>query len=489
MMQESPFKYFQMQSTISKLRNQVHSLTAFLTPLLPLANCHMVEMFTENHWDKLVPTALRQSLESYELNDAVDKFWEAIAMCDSTDTSELTLWIKKARSHYITVNNDYCLNVKQLQSRIQEWGGQVKSEIRVTQFMTSKKSYEVQTMSSLVASLYNYTQSTCCVEAGGGRGHLPVALTLGYGVPSLTIDCADKTIEAAAERIKIIQKQWHSIAKRIKDGNEVRMHDSINKNLHRFASAYITSDTDVAAIVREKFPEQTDVKLLLTGLHTCGNLGPDSLRVFTTQPFVSAVFNVPCCYHLLTEEVDAAMFDVFERNFGSGLKGEQGFPMSEFLRGYKLGRNARMLAAQSIDRVVHHKQLPDKSLLYRAVLQVIIKTHLPSFPFPEGKLKRLSTKCQGFRDYLKMADATLNLGLYDNLSESYLADVNAKMDVRWKYIVLFYLLRLCLAQVVESVILLDRLLFLFESGFRDVFLVKLFDPVLSPRCHSIVAVR
>lgn len=38
--------------------------------------------------------------------------------------------------------------------------------------------------------------------------------------------------------------------------------------------------------------------------------------------------------------------------------------------GYNLGRNARMLAAQSIDRVVDQKQLPSKSLLYRAMLQV-----------------------------------------------------------------------------------------------------------------------
>ncbi|CAG9788271.1 unnamed protein product [Diatraea saccharalis] len=133
--------------------------------------------------------------------------------------------------------------------------------------MNSKKSYEVQRMSSLVASLHSVCSTTCCVEAGGGRGHLPVALTLGYGVPSLTIDCDEKTINSAAQRIKIIQKQWHAIAKKIHSGNEEQVSRGINKDLHRFASAYMTRHTDLAAIVRDKFPEHSNknIKLLLTG--------------------------------------------------------------------------------------------------------------------------------------------------------------------------------------------------------------------------------
>lgn len=88
-----------------------------------------------------------------------------------------------------------------------------------------------------------------------------------------------------------------------------------------------------------------------------------------------------------------------------------------------------------------------------------------------------------------MADDILKLELFDSLPDSFFTDVNKNMDCQWKKLVLFYLLRLCFAQVVESLILLDRLMFLFENGFDKVYLVKLFDPVLSPRCHSIVAVR
>ncbi|XP_050344288.1 probable methyltransferase-like protein 25 isoform X2 [Nymphalis io] len=406
------------------------------------------------------------------------------------DDNELTKWVLDSQSHCVNLSNDYCISRTQLQEKIKSWGGDFKPEVRIKQFMTSKKSYEVQTMSHLVASLFNASGSTHCVEAGGGRGHLPVALSLAYHLPSLTVDCDERTISNAENRVKIIQKQWHAIAKKIRDGSEESISESINSNLHRFASTFITKDTDLAAIVREKFPEHSsyDIKLLLTGLHTCGNLGPSSLRILSSRSHVSAALTVPCCYHLLLERTDHHLLDVFQRDHGHVATGH-GFPMAEHLRGYNLGRNARMLAAQSIDRVVHYRQLPDKSLLYRAMLQVIIRTHLPDLPLSEGKLKGLGPKCKDFKEYFKTADGLLKLGLYDTLPDTYLSDLVENMHCQWKKIVLFYLVRLCLAQVIESVILLDRLLYLYENGFEKVYLVKLFDPVLSPRCHGIVVVR
>ncbi|XP_046967738.1 probable methyltransferase-like protein 25 [Vanessa cardui] len=473
----------------SKLRQQLDRIITYLSPLLSLANCHMVEFFTHNHWENLLPSDLRQYLDDIELNDAIDQFWKC-AKGEQDDKTELSKWVLNSQSHCVSLNNGYCISRSQLQEKIKSWGGDIKPEVRIKEFMTSKKSYEVQTMSHLVASLFSASGSTHCVEAGGGRGHLPVALTLAYHLPSLTVDCDQRTIINAEKRVKIIQKQWHAIAKKIKDGSEESISESINSNLHRFATAYITEHTDLAAILREKFPEHssTDIRLLLTGLHTCGDLGAASLRIATHRATVCAALTVPCCYHLLHETTDHLMVDTFQRDFAPEAAGH-GFPMSVHLRGYSLGRNARMLAAQSIDRVVSHQQLPDKSLLYRAMLQVIIKTHLPDLPLSEGKLKGIGAKCKDFNEYFKTADVLLKLGLYDSLPDTYLMDLGKNMNCQWKKIVLFYLVRLCLAQVIESVILLDRLLYLYENGFEKVFLVKLFDPVLSPRCHAIVVVR
>ncbi|XP_073945956.1 probable methyltransferase-like protein 25 [Choristoneura fumiferana] len=474
-----------MDSTMFKLRSHIDAIVTYLTPLLPLANCHMVEFLTEKHWERLLPRGLRETLDGMEMDTAVELFWSSCENNDC-DKSELSRWVHAARSHCLAVNNQYCLSVGQFENRIKSWGGEMQPEIRVKDFMSSKKSYEVSTMSRLLSSLYHATGASCSVEAGGGRGHLFAAATLAYRLRCLTVDCDANTLASAEERGKVIQKQWHAIAKQVEDGREQNVPKPVGEGLHRFAKLFVTEDTDLAAVVKEKFPEleHDDARILLTGLHTCGNLGPSSLRIFASQPSTCAVLNVPCCYHLLTEELDSSLFDVFQINYGG--EGERrGFPMSEHLRGYNLGRNARMLAAQSIDRVVAQRQLPAKSLLHRALLQELIKKHKPDFVLAEGRLKRVAAKTQDFVQYFKMADSILNLELFESLPASAMGNV----DCQWKKMVLFYLIRLCLAQVVESLILLDRLLFLRENGYNNVFLVKLFDPVLSPRCHCIVAVK
>lgn len=40
----------------------------------------------------------------------------------------------------------------------------------------------------------------------------------------------------------------------------------------------------------------------MVGLHTCGDLAPSTLRLFTAKSEIKAVCSVGCCYHLLSEE-------------------------------------------------------------------------------------------------------------------------------------------------------------------------------------------
>lgn len=60
--------------------------------------------------------------------------------------------------------------------------------------------------------------------------------------------------------------------------------------------------------------------------------------------------------------------------------------------------------------------------------------------------------------------------------------------IRWWEVVTFYSLRLAMAPVIETVILLDRQLFLYENGHNSIML-PIFDPLLSPRNQVIVAVK
>lgn len=100
-----------------------------------------------------------------------------------------------------------------------------------------------------------------------------------------------------------------------------------------------------------------------------------------------------------------------------------------------------------------------------------------------GKLK-----CSGFVDYVRKALRRLNV---DDLgiSEEFLKDLENKFQVELEQLKVFYLYRMTFAPVLEGVILLDRLLFLKECGYDNSFMVKLFDPVVSPRCYSILAFK
>ncbi|XP_041071899.1 methyltransferase-like protein 25 isoform X3 [Carcharodon carcharias] len=162
-------------------------------------------------------------------------------------------------------------------------------------------------------------------------------------------------------------------AKRIKEAN-----------LYSPLTLHVTSTTELQDII-------SDIKdSMMVGLHTCGDLASDTLRIFMTKPELKAVCSVGCCYHLLSEE--------FELSGDSKecCQGPWGFPMSQYLRGnvWRCGRNARMSACLPLERVTVGHGLPSESLFYRAVLQVIIKEH-----FENGKayttLQRTNSKHVG----------------------------------------------------------------------------------------------
>lgn len=52
----------------------------------------------------------------------------------------------------------------------------------------------------------------------------------------------------------------------------------------------------------------------MVGLHTCGDLAANTLRIFAAKPEIKAVCSVGCCYHLLSEQ-----FENQEEGNSSGL--------------------------------------------------------------------------------------------------------------------------------------------------------------------------
>ena len=65
----------------------------------------------------------------------------------------------------------------------------------------------------------------------------------------------------------------------------------------------VARSSDTASISRTNLEASSPTtRLLLTGLHTCGNLGSASVELFATNPVFQVLCNVGCCYHQLTEK-------------------------------------------------------------------------------------------------------------------------------------------------------------------------------------------
>ncbi|TRY95989.1 hypothetical protein DNTS_034565 [Danionella cerebrum] len=247
-------------------------------------------------------------------------------------------------------------------------------------------------------------------------------------------------------------------------------------NLFSPLTSYVTAETELRALITEL------ENAILVGLHTCGDLGPSSLRMFRARPELHAVCSVGCCYHLLSEEFNPE---------GSGCVGDAcGFPMSQYLKDQACfcGRNARMSACLALERVSSGGGLPMESLFYRAVLHVILRDHYDSFK-SEKRVGNVYSKATSFVDYVRRA--LRKLGLDENkLSDPEIQSYHDLYSPRMDEMVAFNMLKVTLAPCIEGLILLDRLCYLKEQeNVSHSALVQLFDPVQSPRCYAVVGIK
>ncbi|XP_015484355.1 methyltransferase-like protein 25 isoform X2 [Parus major] len=274
---------------------------------------------------------------------------------------------------------------------------------------------------------------------------------------------------------------------------------SSESNLYFPLTSCITAETELSDII-------TDLEdCMMVGLHTCGDLAANTLRIFTAKPEIKAVCSVGCCYHLLSEQFE---------NQEECQDQVWGFPMCQYLKdkGWCCGRNARMSACL----------LPTESLFYRAVLQVIIE-EIYGVTKSDRHVGKTFSKSSSFIDYvrrslkkLELDDSKLYLEMnkraavlhrpnvcfvsgsgqklmpWDEykLPDSCIMDYYEKYKHRMNELEAFNMLKVVLAPCIEVLILLDRLCYLKEQeNIAWSGLVKLFDPVKSPRCYAVIALK
>uniref|UniRef100_A0A1A9WV49 Methyltranfer_dom domain-containing protein n=1 Tax=Glossina brevipalpis TaxID=37001 RepID=A0A1A9WV49_9MUSC len=484
---------------IANLRTRLDAILTFMEPYWEWVNCHMVNFLTDNIWETYVPESLQNEvLDASHVASCIETiFWSGSVKKSSLEYPECFKFVKQTQQHSLSTFDDILISL----DRFQEINNIVYQQINIKEFMSCKKKHEVELTVNLINGLLKSKpkEEVVVIDAGDGKGYLSSHLALEYGYKVLGIDSNQSNTESALERNRKLEKAWIGLKARAelevknlrvmsrkekqKRGKETYP-GKISSN-YKTTSRFITKDLDLSHLVKENFPDMNrGVSICLTGLHTCGNLASSCLRVYQTQAECKFLCNIGCCYHLLKERYSNR--ERFANVEIMCQQDEPGFPMSQYLqeKQTKLGRNARMLAAQSLERVLAAREMPNPSLFYRALLEVVIRESDLQF-----KENVQIGKIRNYRNFEEYAAECLKKYPFLPIKAEKVKYLQEKYQHSCQYLELFYMLRLCFSPILESVILLDRLLYLHELNYTQSYLISLFDPIISPRHYAIISIK
>ncbi|XP_053611279.1 methyltransferase-like protein 25B isoform X3 [Plodia interpunctella] len=313
---------------------------------------------------------------------------------------------------------------------------------------------------ALVRAIEAYSLSRKRLFDPESLGHLVRMLAYKHEFHAAGIECQTQLTEEAR---KLDLELEYTVKKHLNA-------DSISK-LHQPTHYNITLSS-INQLDELSLPETME-NFGLVGLHPCGDLGPLLLKYFVNSSKVKYICVVGCCYMKLS--------------CGGG---NTGYPMSSYLAALDNGLSfvSREIACHAIEvyceRLVKGDYQDLKVHAYRAALERILVDNDPKLKHaPVRSIKH--TNSLTFHRYCALATERLNI----TLPKCERAWAQGEDDLqKWRRVVTVYTLRLALAPLVETVVLLDRVLFVLEHGLSCT-IHPVFDPKISPRNHIIIARR
>ncbi|KAF8655526.1 hypothetical protein HU200_061071 [Digitaria exilis] len=520
----------------------MEALASFLGRHRPLLEAHVVNFFKDRMWE------------------LVDAEWMECLRREPVE-SLLRLPSGCVKEHWPATLREFVLTARSLVvPREQKALQSLVPDIHVAsigtvlaQGMNSKKKHEIENLAAVVHAIAKRCGAKTVVDVGSGQGYLAQALSFEYQLPVVAIDASSHHASVTTARAERIKK--HYAAKWCNLHVEKQL-----LTVPRTVTCHVLSSDTLAAVtldackddhgehVREtkactkknpqiQEPTQNSPPLILAGLHACGDLSVNMIRLFVSCEQVKALVSVGCCYNLLSE-------DYYEDTNAC-----HGFPMSKAakLSELVLGKSIRDLACQSAER--WRSLTVDIALqnfdvhAFRAAFQLVLEKYFPELSKlnpsigRQGKALRrqrlrkvveLQMATDKIDDFSHSTSEKQNMNSDDVVSAIYgvekgsdkihhvesqkfslfkdftlsglgrlgcspvedmsLLEIWKDMQPFSDYIGPFWCLRAALGPLVETYILLDRLLFLQEqSGLVEALLFPLFDPTMSPRNMAIIA--
>ncbi|XP_063985354.1 probable methyltransferase-like protein 25 [Diachasmimorpha longicaudata] len=258
----------------------------------------------------------------------------------------------------------------------------------------------------------------------------------------------------------------------------------------QYSCLKVTKDSsDAIEKLLKSFTNNENEKFCLIGLHSCGDLSTNALRLFRDMKNARLLVMMSCCYHKLECAEDKPGF----KNFPMARGLEREYERIRDPQGEVLGRTFMRLACQEpaerwegMGEEEHETH--SICLMARAVLELFCRKNQINLTKTKRKSVR-SSKCLNFETYLQNFVSRYNFNGKE-LDEKYYAEINqlwGENESKLKLAEVYTGLQLLLQAPAEYLVLNDRKCWLEEQGFPETKIVSVLNRKLSPRSHAIVS--
>uniref|UniRef100_A0A673A746 Ribosomal RNA adenine dimethylase domain containing 1 n=1 Tax=Sphaeramia orbicularis TaxID=375764 RepID=A0A673A746_9TELE len=514
-------------------------ITTFLSQYSHLSDAYIIEFFTEDLWSTL-PCSWQPVLKDLSYPQIADLLldisFRLASVPPGVPVPRLMRWRFPRQTRVVSMPEEFCVNHSQSSLLGHIFRKHVKP----------KKQHEIRKLGVLVKDICEQTECSRVVD-----GHLTRFMSFGLGLSVTAIEadhnlvsmkCSSQLPTSQSSPCHVAgwvnpNASWEDFLKQLKTSNcgsegSPKPSGPSKKRLKHQRHAPDIQGSEACACPDNTSPSQSfdrtsqqqqsqtsssencgshvqpvceDVSdkaedspqaedFVLTGLHACGDLSTTLLRHFVKCPHVRGITSVACCYMKITTRENPVPPGVVEgpippTSSHQPLPAEFGYPMSSWVRGlpgHPLSYKAREGACHAIEDYVRRLR-EDSQLLrthcYRAMLEAFIRNVRPDLR-RAGIQTIKKAHLLPFAEYARLGLVRVGLPAMLPLDAERM-ETMLDQQVR---VVVYFSLSMLLAPVVETLVLLDRMIYLQENGV-DSQLIPLFNPNLSPRNFVLVALK
>ena len=401
------------------------------------------------------------------------------------------LFIKYSLQYEKILENNLIINKEE-----DNISGHFSQNISKDKIFKNKKDHEIKKLSDFInKSITNDIE--VLFEFGCGKSYLTDALlsTDNKNLIYIGVDMNKKVIDKAKKTFENY-KNVHLINSYI--------------DLEKFNEFY---EENIKSILSSN--NKLNKNIFLFGLHNCGNLTSNTLKIFLQNNYFKSIAIIGCCLNLLNEYINpetksSKEFTDFYNSIGYDKNNKFldssfiydindnniGYPLSDYIKkNYKnifFGKDIRNAAMLNNIENAPYDSISTHKNFFRALLQKFLEENLNEYANIYGLGKNKYNDKYTFTEYVKdfliqIKNREKDEKILEKI-EKLINDVDIvgnKFYEENKFLLSKHyalnLIRIKFAKIVEYIVALDRVIFLLEKGINNVKLIRIFNNHISPR--------